>query len=270
MAEQILKTEFSDVMQKSYIDYALSVISARALPDIRDGLKPVQRRVLYAMEQLGLNHDKPHRKSARIVGDTMGKYHPHGDIRIIFLTVKDNYWCQWTYQFAHEYCHHLINGAMNGGLTGLQWFEETLCELASLFCLSKSQNPGLWNQWGCPHYAPCVQSYLDTHLYESLHLRQEYYLWNNCEHHLGIRPWLDILEEKSIPGKEKYQRNLYNAVASLLLPSFLRTPELWHIIAHIGDSSRWQSLEELLSHLESEMSEAFHADLQELRRILLG
>lgn len=193
-----------------------------------------------------------------------------GDIRIIFLTVKDNYWCQWTYQFAHEYCHHLINGAMNGGLTGLQWFEETLCELASLFCLSKSQNPGLWNQWGCPHYAPCVQSYLDTHLYESLHLRQEYYLWNNCEHHLGIRPWLDILEEKSIPGKEKYQRNLYNAVASLLLPSFLRTPELWHIIAHIGDSSRWQSLEELLSHLESEMSEAFHADLQELRRILLG
>lgn len=82
MAEQILKTEFSDVMQKSYIDYALSVISARALPDIRDGLKPVQRRVLYAMEQLGLNHDKPHRKSARIVGDTMGKYHPHGDSSI--------------------------------------------------------------------------------------------------------------------------------------------------------------------------------------------
>lgn len=82
MAEQILKTEFSEVMQKSYIDYAMSVICARALPDIRDGLKPVQRRVLYAMDQLGLNHDKPHRKSARIVGDTMGKYHPHGDSSI--------------------------------------------------------------------------------------------------------------------------------------------------------------------------------------------
>lgn len=65
MAEQILKTEFSDVMQKSYIDYALSVISARALPDIRDGLKPVQRRVLYAMDQLGLNHDKPHLRDLR-------------------------------------------------------------------------------------------------------------------------------------------------------------------------------------------------------------
>ena len=82
MSEQIIKTEFSDVMQKSYIDYAMSVICQRALPDVRDGLKPVQRRVLYAMQELGLSADKPHRKSARIVGDTMGKYHPHGDSSI--------------------------------------------------------------------------------------------------------------------------------------------------------------------------------------------
>lgn len=82
MAEQIIKAEYSEVMQKSYIDYAMSVICARALPDIRDGLKPVQRRVLYAMNELGLKFDKPHRKSARIVGDTMGKYHPHGDSSI--------------------------------------------------------------------------------------------------------------------------------------------------------------------------------------------
>jgi len=82
MAEQILVTEYSEIMQKSYIDYAMSVICQRALPDVRDGLKPVQRRVLYAMDQLGLNYDKPHRKSARIVGDTMGKYHPHGDSSI--------------------------------------------------------------------------------------------------------------------------------------------------------------------------------------------
>ena len=77
MAENIIKTEYSELMQKSFIDYSMSVITARALPDIRDGLKPVQRRVLYAMDQLGLNYDKPHRKSARIVGDAMGKYHPH-------------------------------------------------------------------------------------------------------------------------------------------------------------------------------------------------
>ena len=82
MSEQIIRTEFSDLMQKSYIDYAMSVICQRALPDARDGLKPVQRRVLYAMSELGLSHDKPHRKSARIVGDAMGKYHPHGDSSI--------------------------------------------------------------------------------------------------------------------------------------------------------------------------------------------
>lgn len=82
MAEHIIRAEFSEVMQKSYIDYAMSVICARALPDIRDGLKPVQRRVLYAMDELNLRYDRPHRKSARIVGDTMGKYHPHGDSSI--------------------------------------------------------------------------------------------------------------------------------------------------------------------------------------------
>ncbi|MBS7341026.1 MAG: DNA topoisomerase 4 subunit A [Lachnospiraceae bacterium] len=82
MEEKIIKTEYSEVMQKSFIDYAMSVIIARALPDARDGLKPVQRRVLYDMHELGIKYDKPYRKSARIVGDTMGKYHPHGDSSI--------------------------------------------------------------------------------------------------------------------------------------------------------------------------------------------
>ena len=82
MAETIISTEYSGEMQQAYINYSMSVIMARAVPDIRDGLKPVQRRVLYAMNELGLNSDKPHRKSARIVGDAMGKYHPHGDSSI--------------------------------------------------------------------------------------------------------------------------------------------------------------------------------------------
>jgi len=80
--EQIIRTEYSDVMKKSFIDYAMSVIIARALPDVRDGLKPVQRRTLYDMYELGIRYDKPYRKCARIVGDTMGKYHPHGDSSI--------------------------------------------------------------------------------------------------------------------------------------------------------------------------------------------
>ena len=82
MAEKIIRTEYSEEMQKSYMNYSMSVITARAIPDARDGLKPVQRRVLYDMSELRLDHDKPHRKSARIVGDTMGKYHPHGDSSI--------------------------------------------------------------------------------------------------------------------------------------------------------------------------------------------
>lgn len=82
MEEKIIRTEYSEVMQKSYIDYAMSVIVARALPDVRDGLKPVQRRTLYDMHELGIRYDRPYRKSARIVGDTMGKYHPHGDSSI--------------------------------------------------------------------------------------------------------------------------------------------------------------------------------------------
>ena len=80
--DQIIRTEYSEVMQKSYIDYAMSVIISRALPDVRDGLKPVQRRTLYDMYELGIQYDKPFRKCARIVGDTMGKYHPHGDSSI--------------------------------------------------------------------------------------------------------------------------------------------------------------------------------------------
>ena len=82
MEDRIIRTEYSELMQKAYIDYAMSVIVSRALPDIRDGLKPVQRRTLYDMHELGTNYDKPYRKCARIVGDTMGKYHPHGDSSI--------------------------------------------------------------------------------------------------------------------------------------------------------------------------------------------
>ena len=75
---KILPIEIASEMKKSYIDYAMSVIVGRALPDVRDGLKPVHRRILYSMNELNLTPDKPYRKSARIVGDVLGKYHPHG------------------------------------------------------------------------------------------------------------------------------------------------------------------------------------------------
>lgn len=86
--DKIHEVDLKNTMEKSYIDYAMSVIVSRALPDVRDGLKPVQRRILYSMIELNNGPDKPHRKCARIVGDTMGKYHPHGDSSIYEALVK--------------------------------------------------------------------------------------------------------------------------------------------------------------------------------------
>ena len=84
----IIEAEITTEMQKAYIDYAMSVIVARALPAVEDGLKPVHRRILYAMNELGLAHSKPTKKSARVVGDVLGKYHPHGDIAVYDSLVR--------------------------------------------------------------------------------------------------------------------------------------------------------------------------------------
>src|ERR1035437_7975612 len=84
----IVDRDISEEMKSSYIDYSMSVIVGRALPDVRDGLKPVHRRVLYTMDDMGLQHNKPFKKSARIVGDVMGKYHPHGDASIYDTLVR--------------------------------------------------------------------------------------------------------------------------------------------------------------------------------------
>ena len=89
LAKEIIPVNLEDEMRRSYLDYAMSVIVGRALPDVRDGLKPVHRRVLFAMNELGAHSNKPYYKSARIVGDVIGKYHPHGDQR---CTTR---WCAW-------------------------------------------------------------------------------------------------------------------------------------------------------------------------------
>ena len=88
MSNQILPIHLEKEMQKSFISYAMAVIVDRALPDVRDGLKPVHRRILYSMSELGLSADKPFRKSARIVGDVLGKYHPHGDSSVYDAMVR--------------------------------------------------------------------------------------------------------------------------------------------------------------------------------------
>ena len=86
--EKVLPVSLEDEMKSSYIDYAMSVIVSRALPDVRDGLKPVHRRVLYGMHELGVAYNKPYKKSARIVGEVLGKYHPHGDTAVYDSMVR--------------------------------------------------------------------------------------------------------------------------------------------------------------------------------------
>src|ERR671924_391541 len=88
IAREIVPVNLEDEMRQSYLDYAMSVIVSRALPDVRDGLKPVHRRILYAMHEAGYDWNRPYRKSARVVGDVMGKYHPHGDTAIYDAMVR--------------------------------------------------------------------------------------------------------------------------------------------------------------------------------------
>lgn len=176
-----------------------------------------------------------------------------GNFHIIFLHSHDNYWCQWVYQFAHEYCHHIVDGEMTGDLNGLMWFEETLCELCSMYCLHHfvhwcESNPQL------SQYAPSVHEYLahltSTQLSDD-HLRD--YISQN----------LDLL------SSQDYQRGIYKRIAASILPSFVACPDLWRILPLIGDSRRWQTLGELFQHLETELSSTLPA-LHQLRLQLIG
>ncbi len=97
MTETIVPRLINDEMKQSYLGYAMSVIVGRALPDIRDGLKPVHRRILFAMHEMGMTHDKPFKKSARIVGEVLGKYHPHGDVAVYDSMVRMVQWFSLRY-----------------------------------------------------------------------------------------------------------------------------------------------------------------------------
>lgn len=115
-------------MESSYIDYAMSVIASRALPDVRDGLKPVQRRVLYSMVELGNTPDKPHRKCARIVGDTMGKYHPHGDSSIYGALV--NMAQDWSMRYTLVDGHGNFGSVDGDGAAAMRYTEARLSKIS--------------------------------------------------------------------------------------------------------------------------------------------
>ena len=126
--ENVIRTDYSEIMQKSYIDYAMSVIISRALPDVRDGLKPVQRRVLYSMIELNNGPDKPHRKCARIVGDTMGKYHPHGDSSIYGALV--NMAQDWSTRYPLVDGHGNFGSVDGDGAAAMRYTEARLSKIS--------------------------------------------------------------------------------------------------------------------------------------------
>lgn len=125
---QIIRTEYSELMKKSYIDYAMSVIISRALPDVRDGLKPVQRRTLYDMYELGIRYDRPYRKCARIVGDTMGKYHPHGDSSIYGALV--NMAQDWSTRYPLVDGHGNFGSVDGDGAAAMRYTEARLSKIS--------------------------------------------------------------------------------------------------------------------------------------------
>lgn len=126
--DKIHEVDLKETMEKSYIDYAMSVIAARALPDVRDGLKPVQRRVLYSMIELNNGPDKPHRKCARIVGDTMGKYHPHGDSSIYGALV--NLAQEWSTRYPLVDGHGNFGSVDGDGAAAMRYTEARLSKIS--------------------------------------------------------------------------------------------------------------------------------------------
>ncbi len=126
--DKVQEVDLKKTMETCYIDYAMSVIAARALPDVRDGLKPVQRRVLYSMEELGNRPDKPHRKSARIVGDTMGKYHPHGDSSIYGALV--NMAQEWSTRYPLVDGHGNFGSVDGDGAAAMRYTEARLSKIS--------------------------------------------------------------------------------------------------------------------------------------------
>lgn len=177
----------------------------------------------------------------------------------IFLHVKENYWCKWLYQFSHEYCHHLINGKMSGDLKGLKWFEETICELASMYNLKMMSE--VWKYSSEPlkrHFVPAFLDYLND-------LQTKHpLLYEQTLHPKFLQFWDNRLKEPI------YHRDLYNAIAVRIFPLFLQDPHLWKIILHFGDMENWDSLEDLFLHLRRNATPDYSDSLEKLHLLLLS
>lgn len=216
---------------------------------IFDIIRNVERDFSFCLE-------KPNNKLCILMHiDTGPKCVDQQGIHFIYLSTKDNYWCQWIYQFAHEYCHHLIDGTMSGEIKGLLWFEETICELSSLFHLAQFYNRCLINP-ALYHYAPSVLDYLHDLQTKNSQLVELF-------HRESLSQWGDLLKEPV------YHRDIYNAIAVSILPIVLKTPQLWKMILHLGDIRSWNSLEELFDHLLQTSTDDYRQALLDLKKLFL-
>lgn len=172
---------------------------------------------------------------------------------LIYISAKDDYWCQWVYQFAHEYCHHIIDGSLSGEWSEILWFEETLCELSSLYNLNRMVEFCKVN--GMQSYSSSVNDYLNGLLTENLDK------YNICDGGGWYDQYEDMLKEKG------YKRDLYNAIAVLMYPLFMKNPRLWKLILNIGDIRSWSSLDDLFEHLKANADESYVESLSQLRSL---
>lgn len=199
---------------------------------------------------------------------TMVQFHEDGPMicecgthHQIYLNVKGNYWCQWTYQFAHEYCHHLIGGKLTGNITGLKWFEECICELSSLFNLKSLAN--VW-QHSSKYYQLAYTQAIQAYLQDLYGLQADASLsFPLAPHQKLVEKYATLLQEP------RYHRDLYGLIAQQMLPFFEENPFLWQMILHFGDMEQWHSLHDLFRHLQDIAAPCYKHSLLLLQDSLL-
>lgn len=216
---------------------------------------------IWLSHALGYSHGICNLKSVKILRQYDNRDYPecidNGKFRHIHLVTKENYWCQWVLQFAHEYCHHLINGNMCAELCGLKWFEETICELSSIYCLS------CMVKYCQEHQEYSIQQYTDN-VKQYIENRRKGADKTNESLHSYINVNFSLLSQPT------YHRDKYKHIAFSILDLFIECPALWRIILHFGDTCKWKDLSELFKHLEETADNTYIEPLNELRIRLLG
>ena len=190
---------------------------------------------------------------------------PEDSTHIILLSASENYWCQWVYQFAHEYCHHLIDGELTGETSGLKWFEESLCHVASFVCLLNFAriceiDPSL------RFYVPCVYLYVRDLLSEEESKKPDLSCFlDSLMRPISkdrMQPLHHFIETRMGVLTTTYSTEDYKIIARALFPHFYNNEKLWRIIPYLGETAKWISLQGLLVHLLEKADNEYKESLE--------